>query len=65
MATVRAIGSTPCAGEKPREKVVIRTVTVTEKPAETPKAVENPKPPEEPKPSPNERTGRRAPPVRR
>ena len=33
MATLRAIGDTPCAGEKPREKVVIRKVTVTEKPA--------------------------------
>jgi len=33
MATVRSIGSTPCAGEKPREKVIIRKVTVTEQPA--------------------------------
>lgn len=31
MATVRAIGSTPCAGERPRDKVVIESVTINEK----------------------------------
>jgi cyclophilin family peptidyl-prolyl cis-trans isomerase len=32
MATVRSIGSVPTRGDKPTEKVVIKKVTVTEKP---------------------------------